>query len=407
MSYSACSPIGEIIIMSKDDSGASKGPATRVTHSGRDPSSQHGFVNTPVYRGSTVLFPTLERLVAYDQRYTYGRNTTPTTDALCEAVCELEGAAYTVLATSGLHAVSTAILSFVEAGDEILMTDSVYFPTRRFCNQVLARIGVKTIYYNPEIGSGIADLITDKTRLIFTESPGSQTFEVQDIPAIVAAARERGIFVLLDNTWATPLYFRAFDHGVDVSIQSATKYIVGHADALLGTVSTNERAAPHVKRTSIALGNATGSEETFLGLRGLRTLEVRLERHERSALEIARWLQGREEVAEVLHPGLPGTTGHEIWKRDFLGSTGLFSIVLKPVSQAALGTMLDDLEYFGMGFSWGGYESLIVPFECSTSRTATKWEREGPALRLHIGLEDVEDLKRDLSAGFARMNAAR
>jgi len=392
--------------MSKDDSRVPKGNGSRVTHGGRDPSAQHGFVNTPVYRGSTVLFPTLDKLLSYDQRYTYGRNTTPTTDALCEAINEIEGADFTVLATSGLHAVSTAILSFVEAGDEILMTDSVYFPTRRFCDQVLTRMGVRTVYYDPLIGAKISDLFTDRTRLVFTESPGSQSFEMQDIPAIAAAARERGIWVLMDNTWATPLFFRAFDHGVDVSIQSATKYIVGHADALLGSIAANARAAPFVRRTSIALGNAAGSEETFLGLRGLRTLDVRLERHQRSGLEIAGWLRDRPEVAEVLHPGLPGATGHDIWKRDFLGATGLFSIVLNPVAREGLAAMLDHLRYFGMGYSWGGYESLIVPFDCSSYRTATVWKREGPALRLHIGLEDVADLKTDLAAGFERMAAA-
>ncbi len=383
----------------------SQGKASLVTHGGRDPFSAHGFVNTPVYRGSTVLYPTLEKLKANDQKYSYGRNTNPTTDALCEAIRLLEGGAYTVLATSGLHAVTTAILAFVEAGDEILMTDSVYFPTRRFCEQVLRRMGVNTIYYDPLIGGGIADLITDKTRFVFTESPGSQTFEMQDIPAIVAAAKARDLWVLMDNTWATPIYFDALGHGVDVSIQAATKYIVGHADAMLGAITTNDRAAPLLKRASIALGNAAGSEETFLGLRGLRTLEVRLTRHQASGIEIAEWLKGRPEVSEVIHPALPGTPGHDIWKRDFTGASGLFSIVLKPVSQQALGAMLDDLKYFGMGFSWGGYESLIVPFECAKTRTATTWKREGPALRLHIGLEDVADLKADLAEGFERMNS--
>jgi cysteine-S-conjugate beta-lyase len=394
--------------MTKDDNNStSAGSASLVTHGGRDPFAQHGFVNTPVYRGSTVLFPTLEKLLAYDQRYTYGRNTTPTTDALCEAIRGLEDGAFTVLATSGLHAVTTAILSFVEAGDEILMTDSVYFPTRRFCEQVLKRIGVKTVYYNPLIGSGIEALISEKTRLVFTESPGSQTFEVQDIPAIVEAAHARDLWVLMDNTWATPLYFRPFEHGVDVSIQAATKYIVGHADAMLGSITTNERAAPHVKRTSIALGNAAGSEETFLGLRGLRTLEVRLDRHQRSGLAIARWLSERPEVSEVIHPALPGSRGHEIWKRDFLGASGLFTIILNPVPQEALAAMLDHLRYFGMGYSWGGYESLIIPFDCTSYRTATTWSTPGPALRLHIGLEEVDDLKTDLEAGFERMNAIR
>ena len=390
----------------KNDQIPPQGSASLVTHGGRDPFAAHGFVNTPVYRGSTVLFPSLEKLLTYDQRYTYGRNTTPTTDALCEAIRLLEGGEYTVLATSGLHAVTTAIMSFVEAGDEILMTDSVYFPTRRFCDQVLSRIGVKTVYYDPLVGDRIGELINDKTRLVFTECPGSQSFEMQDIPAIAAAARKRGVWVLLDNTWATPLYFRAFEHGVDVSIQSATKYIVGHADALLGSVTCNARATPQVKRTSIALGNATGSEETFLGLRGLRTLEVRLQRHQQSGLEIACWLAQRPEVAEVLHPALPGAPGYEIWRRDFLGATGLFSIILKPVSNEALAAMLDHLKYFGMGYSWGGYESLIVPFDCSSYRTATTWSSAGPALRLHIGLEDVADLKADLAAGFERMRAS-
>lgn len=380
-------------------------PASLVAHGGRDPFAAHGFVNTPVYRGSTVLFPTLEKLLSYDQRYTYGRNTTPTTDALCDAIQLLEGGTFTVLASSGLEAVTTAILSFVQSGDEILMTDSVYFPTRRFCDQVLSRMGVKTVYYDPVIGAGIADLMNDRTRLVFTESPGSQSFEMQDIPAISAAARSRDIWVLMDNTWATPLYFRAFDHGVDVSIQSATKYIVGHADALLGTVTANERAAPFVKRTSIALGSATGSEEAFLGLRGLRTLDVRLERHQRSAIEMAQWLSTRPEVSQILHPALPDAPGHEIWKRDFTGSSGLFSILLNPAPQDGLAAMLDHLELFGMGYSWGGYESLVVPFDCSSYRTATSWSSPGPALRLHIGLEDVADLKADLTAGFERMAA--
>ncbi|MCH9808222.1 MAG: cystathionine beta-lyase [Alphaproteobacteria bacterium] len=389
-----------------DNSSRKLGAASVVTHGGRDPFAAHGFVNTPVYRGSTVLFPTFEKLKAYDQRYTYGRNTSPTTDALCEAIGLLEGGAFTVLASSGLEAVTTAILSFVEAGDEILMTDSVYFPTRRFCDQVLSRIGVKTIYYDPLIGADMAKLMNERTRLVFTESPGSQSFEIQDIPAIAKAARERDIWVLMDNTWATPLYFRAFDHGVDVSIQSATKYIVGHADALLGSITANDRAMAQVKRTSIALGSATGSEEAFLGLRGLRTLEVRLERHQRAGLEIAGWLASRSEVAQVLHPALPGAPGHEIWKRDFTGSSGLFSVLLHPVAQSGLAAMLDNLKLFGMGYSWGGYESLIVPFDCSTYRTATQWSSPGPALRLHIGLEDIDDLKADLEAGFERMKQA-
>ncbi len=388
------------------NSSRNLGAATQVAHGGRDPFAAYGFVNTPVYRGSTVLFPTLEKLLSYDQRYTYGRNTSPTTDALCEAIGMISGGEFTVLASSGLEAVTTAILSLVEAGDEILMTDSVYFPTRRFCDQVLSRIGVKTVYYDPLIGAGISELMNERTRLVFTESPGSQTFEMQDIPAISEEAHKRHVWMVMDNTWATPLYFNAFEHGVDVSIQSATKYIVGHADALLGSVTANERAAPHLRKTSIALGSATGSEETFLGLRGLRTLDVRLERHQRSALDIAHWLSSRPEVAQVLHPALPEAPGHDIWKRDFTGSTGLFSVLLNPQSQEGLAAMLDHLKLFGMGYSWGGYESLIVPFDCSSYRTATTWSSPGPALRLHIGLEDVADLKADLEAGFERMKKA-
>jgi cystathionine beta-lyase len=287
------------------------------------------------------------------------------------------------------------------------MVDSVYQPTRKFCDYMLAKLGVETTYYDPLIGAGIADLIRPNTRVIFTESPGSQTFEVQDIPAIARVARERELWLLMDNTWASPLYFRPFDHGVDVSIQAATKYIVGHADAMLGAITSNARAAKHVALAKEQLGVCPGSEETYLGMRGLRTLATRLAQHQRSGLEIARWLEGRPEVARVLHPGLPSHPQHSLWKRDFLGATGLFSIVLKPASDKAVAAMLDGLQLFGMGFSWGGYESLIIPFDPKPYRTATKWAAEGPALRLHIGLEDVDDLRADLDAGFKRLADAK
>jgi cystathionine beta-lyase len=272
---------------------------------------------------------------------------------------------------------------------------------------MLSKLGIETTYYNPLIGAGIADLVRPNTRLIFTESPGSQTFEVQDIPAIARVAAERELWLLLDNTWASPLYFQPFEHGVDVSIQAATKYIVGHADAMLGAITSNARAAKHVAAAKELLGVCPGSEETYLGMRGLRTLSTRLAQHQRSGLEIARWLEGRPEVARVLHPGLPSHPQHAIWKRDFLGASGLFSVVLKPASKNAVAAMLDGLKLFGMGFSWGGYESLVIPFDARTYRTATKWEAEGPALRFHIGLEDVDDLRADLDAGFQRLNAAR
>jgi len=392
----------------KKSPAKSRHPATEIIHAGRHPAEQHGFVNPPVYRGSTVLFPTLDALEAYDrQPFKYGRHGTPTTAALEEALVQLEGGQRTVLTASGYQAVTTAILAFVKAGDHILMVDSVYQPTRRFCDTILARLGVATTYYDPLIGAGIAELIQPTTRLVFTESPGSLTFEVQDIGAIVAAAKARGIAVLMDNTWATPLYFRPLAHGVDVSITACTKYVVGHADAMLGAITANAATAKLIEEARATLGGCPGSEETFLGLRGLRTMAVRLERHQRSGLEVARWLAARPEVARVLHPALPSDPGHALWKSQFTGASGLFSVILKPAPRKALAALLDGLELFGMGYSWGGFESLIVPFDPTRYRTATAWTAEGPALRLHVGLDDVQDLIADLDAGFARLNAAR
>ena len=378
---------------------------TRLVHAGREPARYHGFVNTPIYRGSTILFPTVEALEANAQDFTYGRLGTPTVKALEEAICELEDGHRTLLTPSGLSAIVTALLAFVSSGDELLVSDSVYRPTRRFCDSVLKRLGVKIIYYDPLIGAGIASLITKKTKAVFAESPGSQTFEVQDIPAIAKAAHEAGAVLILDNTWATPLFFKSFAHGADVSIHAATKYIVGHADAMLGAVTATEAASRAIVKTHEELGLCPGPEDVYLGLRGLRSLGVRLERHQKSALELARWLAERPEVARVIHPGLPSDPGHAIWKRDFTGSSGLFSIVLKPVAHDRLAAMLDGLSLFGMGYSWGGFESLIIPFDPRDYRSATEWQADGPALRLHIGLEDVEDLKADLDAGFARLRA--
>jgi cystathionine beta-lyase len=378
---------------------------TRLAHAGRDPERYQGFVNTPIYRGSTVLYPTMACLEENAQEYSYGRLGTPTVAALQAMIAELEGGDATLLTPSGLSAISTALLSFVASGDHILVSDSVYRPTRRFCDNVLKRLGVTTTYYDPLVGGGIASLITDKTKVVFTESPGSQTFEVQDIPAIAEAAHARGAVVILDNTWATPLYFKPFAHGADVSIQAATKYIVGHADAMLGAITTNKRTTPAVARAHDEFGLCPGPEDVYLGLRGLRSLSVRLERHQRSGLALAEWLAGRKEVARVIHPALAGDPGHALWTRDFTGASGLFSIVLQPYSRQALAAMLDGLDLFGMGYSWGGYESLILPFDPSTYRSATTWQAKGPALRLHAGLEDVEDLKADLDAGFARLTA--
>ena len=379
---------------------------TRLAHAGRDPARYHGFVNTPIYRGSTVLYPTMACLEADDQDFSYGRLGTPTVQALQSTLAELEGGDATLLTPSGLSAISVGLLAFVSAGDHILVSDSVYRPTRRFCDNVLKRLGVATTYYDPLIAGGIAELLTDKTRVVFTESPGSQTFEVQDLPAIAQAAHARGAVVIVDNTWATPLYFKPFAHGADVSIQAATKYIVGHADAMLGAITTTPAVTKAVARVHDELGLCPGPEDVFLGLRGVRTLSVRLERHQTSGLAMAEWLAARPEVERVLHPALPSDPGHALWKRDFTGASGLFSIVLRPCSRASLAAMLDGLELFGMGYSWGGYESLILPFDPSAYRSATTWHAEGPGLRLHIGLEDVADLKADLDAGFARLRSA-
>ncbi len=380
--------------------------ATRLAHAGRDPMRFHGFVNPPIYRGSTILFPSVEALEANSQEFTYGRLGTPTVRALESAIAELEGGHATLLTPSGLSAIATTFLAFAAAGDHILVTDAVYRPTRRFCDNMLKRLGVETTYYDPLIGAGIEDLIRDNTKLVFAESPGSQTFEVEDIPAIAAAAHARGAILVLDNTWATPLFFKSFARGADVSIHAATKYIVGHADAMLGVITATKEAHPAIARAHDELGLCTGPEDVYLALRGLRTLGVRLARHQTSALELARWLEQRPEVARVLHPGLPSDPGHAIWSRDFTGASGLFAVVLKPVPKAAVAAMLDGLDLFGMGYSWGGFESLIIPFDPRDYRTATRWTEPGTALRLHIGLEDVGDLKADLDAGFARLAAA-
>ncbi|WP_262030880.1 cystathionine beta-lyase [Microvirga sp. Mcv34] len=376
---------------------------TRLVHAGREPFEQHGFVNTPIYRGSTVLYPTTDDLLHRRGRYSYGTKGTPTTNSLETAWTELAGAAGTVLTPSGLAAVTIALMSCLKAGDHLLMTDSVYLPTRQFCNGVLKNFGVETTYYDPQIGAGIEALIRPNTTAVFTEAPGSQSLEMQDIPAIAEVAHRHGAVVLMDNTWATPLLFPPHERGVDLAIEAGTKYLSGGSDLLLGLVSANERCFKRLRETYDSFAMCPGPEDVFLGLRGLRTMALRLREHEKQALEMARWLEARPEVARVLHPALETYPGHEIWQRDFKGSSGLFSVILKPCSDQALAAMLDGLSLFGMGYSWGGFESLVIPFNCATYRTATKWEPGGHALRFHIGLEDLEDLKRDLDAGFARL----
>jgi cysteine-S-conjugate beta-lyase len=383
-------------------------PDTRLVVAGRNSAENHGFVNPPVIHASTVLYPNAADMVAHRARYTYGRRGTPTSEALEDALRAIEGphCAGVALVPSGAAAVSTALLAVVGAGDHILITDSVYRPTRVFADSILKKLGVETTYYDPLMGAGIDQLIRPNTRAVFVEAPGSQSFEMQDIPAIAAAARAKGAVVLTDNTWGTPLYFRAFDKGVDISIQAGTKYIGGHSDIMLGTISANAATFPKIKDTVNTLGLCVGPDDMYLALRGLRTLGVRLERHQKSGIEIARWLAKRPEVLKVMHPALESDPGHAIWKRDFLGASGLFSLVLRPAPEKAVHALLDSLRLFGMGFSWGGYESLVILFDCAGYRTATRWAPGGPALRFHIGLEDTGDLIADLEQGFSAFSRA-
>ena len=393
--------------MAKSDENAQKNfkNRTKLIYAGRRPDEQFGYVNTPIYRGSTVLAANMAELENRTGRFTYGTKGTPTTQALEEAWTGLSGAAGTVLAPSGLAAVTLALLAVVKAGDHILVTDSVYRPTRHFCATVLKRMGVETTYYDPLIGAEIHHLLRPNTSVIFTEAPGSQSFEMQDIPAIAAIGHAHGACIIMDNTWATPIFYPPHERGVDLAIEAGTKYLGGHSDLLLGLVSANAQYWPRLRETFDAFAMCPGPEDVFLALRGLRTMDLRLREAERQGLTMAKWFQTRPEVLKVLHPALPDCPGHEIWSRDFLGSSGLFSVILKPCPQKAIAAMLDELELFGMGYSWGGFESLVIPFDCATYRTATQWTPGGPALRFQIGLEDVEDLQADLDAGFARLKA--
>jgi len=381
---------------------------TTLVIAGRDTRAQKGFVNPPVVHGSTVLYPTAEDLHAHRSEFQYGRRGTPTTKALQEALMALEGpqCAGVGIAPSGLSAITTTLLAVLKAGDHLLVCDNAYRPTRNFCDGLLKGYGVETTYFDPLIGAGIAERFKPNTKAVLVEAPGSQSFEMPDIPAIASVAHARGALVIDDNTWATPLFHRSLDQGVDISIQAATKYIGGHSDIMFGTISANAEAWPQISEAIRLLGVCAGPDDVFLALRGLRTLAVRLAQHHRSALEMARWLATRPEVVRVLHPALESDPGHAIWKRDFTGASGLFSIVLKHKPQKAVDALLDTVKLFGMGYSWGGFESLVIPFDCADYRTATKWAPGGPTLRLHIGLENVEDLKADLERGFEAFNAA-
>jgi cysteine-S-conjugate beta-lyase len=392
--------------MNDDPENRGHAIATRLVHGGRDARKQFGFVNPPVYHGSTVTFPDVDTMLRGGQPYVYGRRGTPTVTALASILAELDGAAGVVLTPSGLSAISTAILTLAGAGDHILATDSAYQPGRHFCDTIAKRLGVETTYYDPAIGGAIAALIRPNTRAILMETPGSQTFEMQDVPAIVAAAGERDVRTIVDNTWGTPLFFRPLDHGVDLALMAATKYVGGHSDLMMGTIAANERTWPSLKHTHGTLGLCAGPDDINLALRGLRTMKVRLDRHQSSALEVARWLAQRPEVARVLHPGLSDHPGHDLWRRDFTGSSGLFSFVTKPFPMEAVKAMLNGLALFGLGYSWGGFESLAIHADPRPYRTATPWTEEGHLIRLHIGLEEPADLIGDLEAGLDRLRAA-
>jgi cystathionine beta-lyase len=380
--------------------------ATRLVTAGRDPFAQHGFVNTPIYRGSTVLYRNTEDFLKRAARFTYGTKGTPTTESLEVAWNDLTGAAGTVLVPSGLAAISIALMCCLKSGDHLLVPDSVYRPTRNFCDTILRRFGVETTYYDPLVGANIGQLFKPNTRAVFTEAPGSLTFEMQDIPAIAAAARARDIVVLMDNTWATPLFFSAHAKGIDIAIDAGTKYLSGASDLLLGLVSANERCWKDLRATFDTMAICAGPEDVFLALRGLRSMRVRLLHQQASALTVARWLGGRPEVERVLHPALETDPGHAIWKRDFTGASSLFSVIFKPMPDKAAHAFINALTLFGIGASWGGFESLAVPFDCRPFRTATKCEPGGPAVRIHIGLEDVGDLTADMERGFAAMRVA-
>ena len=388
-----------------DETRASLRRRSRLVHLGRDSEQSQGFINVPPFRGSTVLYPDVATLTSRAQRYTSGTHGTPTTDALCAAWTDIAGAAGTVLVPSGLAAIMVELMTALSAGDHLLITDSAYAPARGFANTILKRMGIETTYYDPQVGAGIEALMRPNTRAVLTESPGSQSFEIQDVPAIAEVAHAHSACVLMDNTWATPLFFAPHTHGVDLAIEAGTKYLSGHSDLLIGLVSANEAWFQRLHRTVDQMAIPPGPEDVFLALRGLRTMELRLREAERQGLALARWLEGRPEVLRVIHPALPDHPGHRLWKRDFTGSSGLFSIVLKPASEAAVAAFLDGLELFGLGYSWAGYESLAVPFDCTSYRTATQWAPGGPAIRFSVGLEDIEDLKADLDRGFARLRA--
>jgi cystathionine beta-lyase len=403
---------------SKDSDDKGLKPATRLVQAGRRaewtgmPGDAGTIVNPPVWRASTILYEDVAHLrgthMTDRHRLYYGRRGTPTSWSLAEAISQMEPeAAGTMLFPSGVAAIASAMLAVLKPGDEFLMVDSAYGPSRALCDGLLRDLGVRTIYYDPLIGAGIADLCTEQTKAIFLESPGSLTFEVQDIPAIVAVAKARGIVTLLDNTWATPLLLPGLGLGVDISILACTKYLCGHSDVMMGAVSANEALWTRVSRRGHMLGQMASPDDAWLVLRGLRTLALRLREQGANALTVAHWLDARPEVARVLHPALPSCPGHDVWARDFRGAAGLFAIELAGGGDAARVAFIDSLALFGIGYSWGGYESLALPVDPETVRTTTGWADRGPVVRINIGLEDPADLIADLDQALTHWRAAQ
>tara|TARA_R110000851_G_scaffold90253_2_gene196886 strand:- start:18288 stop:19478 length:1191 start_codon:yes stop_codon:yes gene_type:complete len=392
--------------MSKDDK-----LATKIVSLGRDKKFTKGIINPPVFRASTVVFDTMDEMRFAIKNKTngemfYGRRGTPTHFSFQQAISELEGGAGTALYPSGTAAISSALLSFLKSGDHLLMADTAYEPTRDLCNKMLAGFGIETTYYDPMIGEGISDLIRPNTKVLFLESPGSITMEVQDVPTLSRITHQHNIIVMLDNTWASPINSRPFDMGVDISIQAATKYIVGHSDVMMGTATANEQYWPQLRENSYVMGQTTSPDDVYLAARGLRTLGVRMAQHDKNALKVANWLASRPEVDHVRHPAFDTCPGHAFFKRDFSGGNGLFSFVLKQGDLASVTAFVENMDHFKMGFSWGGFESLILGiFGINKIRTATQWDSSKPLIRLHIGLEDADDLIADLDAAFDRYNA--
>ena len=387
---------------------------TLLVHAGRDPQRHHGIVNPPVYHCSTVLFSSVAELLQTRrdrasgafEGFTYGREGTPTTRALEDAVTALEGGHRAVTTSCGLGAISAALMAFLQAGDHLLIVDGVYGPARHFCEDVLRKFGIDVEFFDPLIGDGIAALLRETTRVVYLENPCSLTFEVMDVPAIARVCRARGVVTIIDNTWASPLCFRPLQHGVNVSVHAATKYISGHSDLMLGLAICDEPHFVPVKKMASMAGYCGGPDDIYMALRGLRTLRLRLNRHQDSAIRVARWLRGRPEIERVMYPALPDDPGHALWRRDFTGASGLFGATFQPCGDAQFAAMLDKMDLFKLGYSWGGFESLVVPTYPATLRSATAYAGTGPSVRLHVGLEDPDDLIGDLERGFARLREA-